>query len=371
MRLARFLVTHVAWDAATAVVLIGLSFVPGVAQQGLALAEASGRSLDPLGVVLIVVQGGAVALLGRWPQWSLAATFAAFSVYQLLGYPTTFAALGMLVALAGAGALVQRHRILTLTITLAAYVALVAALIARDADLTVLDAVVFGALLTALWMFGSWLRSQAALRRSRAEQVERETIAGERARIAHELHDVVTHHVTAIVVQAEAGQFRAGVDETTRGLLASIADGGRTTLVDLRSLLGALDGGADITRSPVEQQIRDIVARARSAGQRVELVEHGRRRPLAGAIGLVVVRVVQESLTNARKHARDGAASVEISYDDREILVDVVSSGRTSPASATGGRGIIGMRERVEFVGGELQAGPEGDRFAVHARIPA
>ncbi|WP_146113627.1 type II CAAX prenyl endopeptidase Rce1 family protein [Arthrobacter sp. MYb216] len=119
--------------------------------------------------------------------------------------------------------MLQRHRMLTSLLVLGGYAALAAALIPLDAALTVSDALAFGALLAALWFFGSWLRSQAAMRRSRSEAAERETITAERARIAHELHDVVTHHVTAMVVQAEAGQFRPNLDRGTLDLLASIA----------------------------------------------------------------------------------------------------------------------------------------------------
>ncbi|MGP9784459.1 sensor histidine kinase [Glutamicibacter sp. AOP12-B1-11] len=272
----------------------------------------------------------------------------------------------------GRGALLQRHRMLTSLLVLGGYAALAAALIPLDAALTVSDALAFGALLAALWFFGSWLRSQAAMRRSRTEAAERETITAERARIAHELHDVVTHHVTAMVVQAEAGQFRPNLDRGTLDLLASVADGGRTTLEDLRSLLGALDGKAESTRAPAEQQVSDVVSRARSAGQLVEFVERGARRPLTRATGLVTVRVVQESLTNAMKHSRDGAAAVEVAYGQHEIMVEVVSSGRRRKrmASVSGGRGIIGMRERVELAGGELQAEPVDQRFVVRVRIP-
>ncbi|WP_404289646.1 histidine kinase [Glutamicibacter arilaitensis] len=372
MKTVRFQLTQLKWDVVSAVVLIGLSFVPGVAQQGLELATSPGRPLNLLGICLIVIQGGSVAILRRWPQWSLALTFAAFSAYQLLGFPTTFAALGLLVALVGAGALLQRYRMLTSMLVLGGYAALVAALIPLDAALTVFDALTFGALLAALWIFGSWLRSQAAMRRSRTESAERETITAERARIAHELHDVVTHHVTAMVVQVEAGQFRPNLDQGTMELLASIADGGRTTLEDLRSLLGALDGKAEITRAPAVQQVSEVIARACSAGQQVEFVERGEARPLTGATALVVVRVVQESLTNAMRHAHDGAAAVEIAYGQHEIMVEVVSSGRSrkNTASISGARGIIGMRERVELVGGTLQAEPVGQRFVVRVRIP-
>lgn len=226
MKLARFPLARSRWDAVTAAVLIGLSFVPGLAQQGLELAASPDRPLNLLGITLIVLQGGSVAILRRWPQWSLALAFSAFSAYQLFGFPTTFAALGLLVAVVGAGAMLQRHRMLISILALGCYATLVAALIPIDATLTVPDALAFGALLAALWIFGSWLRTQATMRRDRAGQAEREAISAERARIAHELHDVVTHHVTAILVQAEAGQYHPDLDRRTLDLLASIADGG-------------------------------------------------------------------------------------------------------------------------------------------------
>lgn len=372
MKLARFPLARSRWDAVTAAVLIGLSFVPGVAQQGLELAASPDYPLNLLGLTLIVLQGGSVAILRRWPQWSLALVFSAFSAYQLLGFPTTFAALGLLVAVVGAGALLQRHRMLVWMLALGCYAVLVAALMRIDATLTVPDALVFGALLAALWIFGSWLRSQGTMRRSRAQQAEREAIAAERARLAHELHDVVTHHVTAILVQAEAGQYHPDLDRRTLELLASIADGGRKTLADLRSLLGALDGKAESTRVPAEQQAAEVIARAQASGQRVEFVEQGEPYPLTGATGLVVVRVVQESLTNALKYALEGAATVSLSYGKREIIVEVASSGRSikGSASKSGGRGIIGMRERVELVGGQLQVEQLDEQFTVRVRIP-
>lgn len=372
MKLARFPLARSRWDAVTAAVLIGLSFVPGLAQQGLELAASPDRPLNLLGITLIVLQGGSVAILRRWPQWSLALAFSAFSAYQLFGFPTTFAALGLLVAVVGAGAMLQRHRMLISILALGCYATLVAALIPIDATLTVPDALAFGALLVALWIFGSWLRTQAAVRRSRAGQAEREAISAERARIAHELHDVVTHHVTAILVQAEAGQHHPDLDRRTLDLLASIADGGRKTLADLRSLLGALDGKAENTRAPAEQQASEVIARAQAAGQRVKFVAQGQRYPLTGATGLVVVRVVQEGLTNALKYAREGAATVGISYGKREIMIEVASSGRSAKGSAakSGGRGIIGMRERVELVGGQLQVEQLDEQFVVRVRIP-
>lgn len=368
---ARILRTR--WDALVAITLVGLSFVPGVAQQGLELAQASDRPIDALGISLLVVQGGGIALLRRWPATALMLVGLAFAAYQLLGYPTTFAALGLLVALVGAGALISRHRRLIAALALIWYVALAAVLVALEGRLSSTDALVFGILLALLWVLGSWMRAQAALRQRHAERLEQDAIAAERARIARDLHDVVTHHVTAMVVQAEAGQYQQGLDETTRALLASLADGGRSTLVDMRSLLGALEGDATVTRSPALETAVDVVERARETGQQIEYVEHGTPRPLVGASGLAVIRVVQESITNARKHASSGhPVSVTITYRNSDVAVDVTSSGRDDRATPpVGGRGIIGMRERVELVGGELHAGPTDGSFVVRARIPA
>ena len=242
-----------------------------------------------------------------------------------------------------------------------------------DPGLTVVDTVVFGVLLATLWVWGAWLRTLAAARSARARDAEREAIAAERARIARELHDVVTHHVTAIVTQADAAQFRSAVDDETRTTLASIAAGGRETLVDLRSMLGALEATTADSREPALQSLAEVIARARSTGQTVSLQERGPRRPLVGAAGLAVVRVVQESVTNARKHARDGAAEVAVEYAEDAILITVTSSGRGVSGQAVhgGGRGIIGMRERVESLGGELRTESGDGRFIVQARIPA
>ncbi|MCT1395229.1 histidine kinase [Microbacterium sp. p3-SID338] len=360
------------WDVVVAGALVFLSFVAGVAQQGLELAGLPDRPLDPGGLCLIAAQGGSVALLRRWPGLALAVCFSAFAGYQLLGYPTTVAALGLLICLVGAGALASRHRGVIAGAVLAGYVVFAVVLLQVDRGLAVTDAVVFGLMLAALWLWGSWLRTQRASRRERALQAETDAIAAERSRIARELHDVVTHHVTAMVIQAEAGRLRPDLDEETSRVLSSIAEGGRATLVDLRSLLGALEATADDSREPALQTVAEIVARARSTGQTVRLEERGEPRVLHGAAGLAVVRVVQESITNARKHARDGVADVLVEYVSDAILVEVTSPSRhrVAPGATGGGRGIIGMRERVESLGGEMRAVTEGDLFAVRARIP-
>ena len=125
--------------------------------------------------------------------------------------------------------------------------------------------------------------------------------------------------------------------------------GGRKTLADLRSLLGALDGKAENTRAPAEQQAAEVIARAQAAGQRGEICGARPALPAHRRYGLVSGSGSQEGLTNALKYAREGAATVAISYGKREIMIEVASSGRSAKGSASksGGRGIIGMRERV------------------------
>lgn len=360
------------WDVLLAVALVGLAFVPGVARQGVDLAELPDRLMDATGWVLVVAQGAPVAALRRWPAWSLAVVGTAFGAYQLMGYPTTFAALGLLVALVGAGALLEERRQVVGTIALAGYVLLAVGLEAVGSPSTVLDYLVFGLLLVLLWWAGTWSRVRAEAQARHTALAAREALAAERARIARELHDVVTHHVTAMVVQADAAQYGTTDAGRTSTVLATIGETGRAALTDLRDLLGALDGAAEPTREPVVLEIADLVERARSAGQAVDLVREGQMRPLAGAAGLAASRVVQESLTNAMKHAHGATTVVRVRYDEGEVDVRVTNDGYGEVGVGRGaGRGLEGLRERVALVGGELDAGPEGDGFVVHARVPA
>ncbi|PJI86602.1 sensor histidine kinase [Luteimicrobium subarcticum] len=359
------------WDAVAAALLVGLSFVPGIAHQGVDLGELHDRPLDAFGALLIVAQGAPIAAVRRRPATCLAVVGVAFSVDQLLGYPTTFAALGLLVALVGAGAMPgQRRRRVTALTALAAYVLLAAGLSAAGSPVTAGDFVVFGLLLAALFATGALTRVRADAGVERRHDAERAAVDAERRRIARELHDVVTHHVTAMVVQSEAAQY--GVDDParTRTGLETIADEGRAALADLRVLLGALDGPEPMD-DPAATDLRSLVERAAAAGQPVDLVEHGDPRPLTGAPGLVVTRVVQESLTNAIKHAPRAPTRVAITYGAQEVTVEVTTEGTDGPGLGRGsGRGLIGLRERVDLVGGELTAAPHGTGFLVRARVP-
>ncbi len=208
------------------------------------------------------------------------------------------------------------------------------------------------------------------------ELAAKDAVALERSRIARELHDVVAHSMSVMVVQAGAARSVLRRDpEGAERALRSIEESGRTGLAELRRLLAA-GGEAEpsLAPQPGVDRLDELLERMRATGLDVELVVEGQPRPLATSVDLSTYRIVQEALTNALKHGGDGVhARVGLRYDDGEITVEVVDDGR-GPGTGDvdgGGRGLIGMRERVAFVGGDLETGARpGGGFVVRARIP-
>ena len=207
------------------------------------------------------------------------------------------------------------------------------------------------------------------------EVAARDAVALERSRIARELHDVVAHSMSVMVVQAGAAKavLRRDPDETERALSA-IEESGRAGLAEMRRLLSAEgDVAPALAPQPGLDRLDELLARMRATGLAVELVVEGDVRPLPAGVDLSAYRIVQEALTNALKHGGDGVhARVLLRYGDDAIDVEVTDDGR-GPSSGTdgSGRGLIGMRERVAFLGGEFRTGarPAGG-FLVHARLP-
>jgi uncharacterized protein (TIGR03382 family) len=219
--------------------------------------------------------------------------------------------------------------------------------------------------LVVAWLLGDNLRA----RRERNEAEARQAVADERARIARELHDVVTHNVSVMVVQAAAGNdvFDERPDQA-REALGAIEQTGRQALGELRRLLDVV--AADNAPQPGLDEIDTLVDQVRRAGVHVDLAVEGTPRPLPPALDLSAYRILQESLTNMLKHARATRASVRVTYRDRAVELDVIDDG-VGGASAANGRGLVGMRERVALFNGDLDAGPRpGGGFAVHASLP-
>jgi signal transduction histidine kinase len=227
-------------------------------------------------------------------------------------------------------------------------------------------------------------------RRDLDQEAER-AAAAERRRIAREMHDVVAHSLAVVVGQAEGGRMLV-TSEPGRSLevLSTIADQGRQALNEMRSLLGVLrdDEAASRVPQPGLDDVDRVVDEVRRAGTPVEVVERGERRPLPATADLAAFRVVQESLTNVVKHASSGSsASVALEWGSRGLRIRVRDEGgpaHRSDGQPTGsrqddpteprGRGLVGMRERLALVGGELtRAGPDpsgADGFLVEAWIP-
>ncbi|MCL2465834.1 MAG: histidine kinase [Micrococcales bacterium] len=202
-------------------------------------------------------------------------------------------------------------------------------------------------------------------------------VAAERNRIAREMHDIVAHSLSVIVIQADGGRLAAATDpEAAQRALVTIAETGRAALADTRRILGLLRSTDQADRAPVPEtsSVDELVATVRAAGLDVAHVQTGSPRHLPPAVGTAVHRIAQESLTNVLKHAGTGVRAVvsEVWHDSGFRLVVTNTPGASTPkGSASPGHGIVGMRERAELFGGTLTAGPaDNGGFCVRADLP-
>jgi signal transduction histidine kinase len=250
-----------------------------------------------------------------------------------------------------------------------------------------LAALVVGVPTVSAWVLGNSMAYRRAYyawleERARRAEAERDTrariaVAAERARIAREMHDVIAHHVSVIVVQADGAAYAFDQDPArARQAIGAISRTGRQALAETRRLLGVLrDGeeGADMAPQPGLAQISELLAEARLAGLPVSLTVQGVPRPLDGGRELAAYRIVQEALTNTRKHGGLGAdAAVLLQYTDDGLLVRVTDTGHAYAEGDGTGHGIAGMRERVQLYGGTLRADSlPGGGYKVTATLPA
>jgi signal transduction histidine kinase len=246
-------------------------------------------------------------------------------------------------------------------------------------------AIFFWALLAAAWPLGRAFRQREGAVEALARQAEelkhgqeaeaRAAVAAERARIARELHDVVGHGVSIVVLQlvATLGMLDTGDLTAARQRLLATERSSRQTLAEMRRLLGLLDEDEAVSLAPQPGlgELERLVAETRRAGVRVELVVSGERVELPAGLELAAYRVVQEALTNVIKHAQPATAHVRLSYSPSELAVEVADDGSRPSRSHDGGRGIAGMRERVALYAGELTVGARtAGGFQVRARFP-
>lgn len=226
---------------------------------------------------------------------------------------------------------------------------------------------------------GRELRVVASEERAQRLELEREAkalraVGEERARIARELHDVIAHGVSVMVVQAGAAAEVLSRDpDGARGALVAVQDTGRQALEDLRRMLGLVREGDALALGPRPglEQLDPLLDQLRTAGLPVEVEVRGTPRELPAGLDVSAYRIVQEALTNVLKHAGPARARVVVGYGPDAVELEVLDDGRGPQNGHRQGHGLVGMRERVALYGGSLEAGAVGPRgFRVRARLP-
>jgi signal transduction histidine kinase len=383
----------------------------GVAMLGLSSGLGAGRPgqhVPAFGVALLTAMGLILYPRRRFPGTVLVVMAAL--VAGLVALHTSLEAAFIAVLVASYSAAVYGSRRLARTLVVAAATALL--------GIGIPDTLGWGGWLRAhspvptvlaaagAWLVGLTVRKQLAARAehiatlaeradliaSQQEERARRATLAERLRIARELHDIVAHHLSVVVIQAQGAQRIAGKDpDRAKTAMADVERTGRTALEEMRRLLGLLSSGeADDAAVGAAYlpplglaDVDDLAERIRSAGLPVTVVRHGEPKDVPEDVGLTVYRVVQEALTNVLKHAGPAAVTVELTMTSgpgaTELTVTVSDDGRGASAALSetpggipgAGRGTAGMRERVAALGGKLSIGPRpGGGYRVHATIP-
>jgi signal transduction histidine kinase len=330
-------------------------------------------------LLLVAVAALALAWRRRYPATVLAVSVAAVAVYSLLGYVNGASLIAPVLAVYAVASQVSVRRAVVLgAVTLAALMTATGLNNPfghySDGAFVLIPGMVLAALFAGIAV--AQRRAYAASVRDRAEQDAARRIDEERLRIARELHDVVAHTMATINVQAStAAHVLPTHPEAVADALNAIKAASKDGLRELRAILNVLRQAddADPTQpAPGTAQLDALIAGARRAGLETALTVTGEPFPLPAAVDLAAYRIVQESLTNAIRHAGPASATVSLGYHDGELRIEVSDTGR-GPAIGPSptGHGLVGMRERAAAVDGTVQAGPRpGGGFLVAARLP-
>jgi signal transduction histidine kinase len=353
---------------------------------GMAVDLTTGHRKGSVVLELVVAAVMAVALLWRRKHALVTATVVMAGAAVLLGVLTApsravSVVFVVLVAAYSSGAHLDLRRSLVGFVLITGPIAAVTVI--KTPNDIFFPVVFFG---IVPWTVGRLIRNQTALARELAEKADREQIereeeearatAAERARVARELHDVLAHNLSVMVIQASAARRVVQQDPAAAGQAAEVISAtGREALSELRYVFGPVrkqDG--DALGAPGLANINQLASRAHRAGVPVEIRVEGKPIQLSPGADLAAYRVVQEALTNTLKHARGARATVIVRYEPGDVVVEVLDTGvggvNGAPAES-GGHGLAGMRERVVLYGGKLDAGrrPQGG-FAVRAQLP-
>jgi len=359
------------WDALLAAAFVAIGVI--------GFATRTHMSDEPpaiLGYALIVIASAPIAWRRRAPLLVFTVSSTAVAALSLFGYWPEAGYL-LWVPTYSAAAYTDRDRLLPVLIPVAAAASTAIVVGERlqrglQGPSIVADLVVTFGVPVVLGRMTYNRRRRIALDR---EAAAGEAIATERARIARELHDVVAHHMSVMIVQAGAARAVARTDPSAAdAALRRVEETGRTGLGEMRRLLAVLaaDDGEDRAPQPGLARLDELLDGMRATGLPVEAVVEGTPGPLEPGVDLSAYRIVQESLTNSLKHAGGASARVLLRYGTDALELEITDDGRGPPeGDPTGGRGLIGMRERAQLVGGELEAG-QRDRggFVVRARLP-
>ena len=343
-------------------------------------SEAVSRNLDPSvsSVLLTVLAVGPLVVRRRYPLTVLVLTL--LGLLALIATRNTVGAstLGCTVALYTVVAWGTRRQLRAAVAVMA--VGVVVGLLMRPVDLSRGGAVATLAIFTGAGVLGAGIRE----RRERfeadvvaARERAARSAADERLRITRELHDIIGHAMGVMVVQAGVAEQLLSTDlERARTAIAQIGETGRTSLAEMRQVLGALrdgDGETDaLPRAPLPslEDLPALVDQVRAAGIAVTLTVRGDVRPLPQGLDLAAYRIVQEALTNCLRHSGATRATVTVTHGDG-VRLEVVDDGAGPSRPPDAGHGLVGMRERVTVYGGRLTAGPaEGGGFRVDACLP-
>jgi signal transduction histidine kinase len=360
---------------------------------GVGLVEVTSGDAPGLAVVsLTVIGGGALVLRRSAPLVVLATTLAAAVAIVAIdldtGDPIEASSLIVLIAVYTVGATCERGVSLTALVPTAV---VVAGLSAATADVPGREtsalggAIIATGLTVGIWALGAYaqtrrrylreLQERAAQAEREREQLARIAVHEERASIARELHDIVAHSVSVMLVGVRGARdvLRTSPD-VADDTLARVERSGEQSLTELRRILALLrepEQTAESRPQPSLAELNELVASYRAAGLPVRLEVTGEPMPLPSGVELSVYRIVQEALTNALKHSDPTNVTVTLAFREARLELEVVDDGTPTPGAATIGQGLVGMRERVALLGGELETGHrEGGGFRVAARLP-
>jgi len=359
------------------------SLDPRVLDAGLAVGLTAwalalpGTLSDPGRAFVLVAMTVAVAWWRRAPVTVLAIEVAGVAVIlRQLNWPE-----GIAFLIAGFSAAFYSDR---RVVVAALLLATAAWLFAFGGQVNIPSGLVPLVLVAPAWLAGSAMRrreQRAEASAERADRLEREreaALQAERTRIAHELHDLVTHSVSLMVLQTGAARQIMSRDEgRTRGLLESVEASGRSALEELRRLLGVLsdqDDDAPLSPQPGVTEIPSLIEHLQQAGVSVELRVEGQPRVVSAGVGVAAYRIVQEALTNVLKHAGGSPTRVVVRWAEDALELEVLDRGPRNgdgDSDPAAGRGLAGMRERAGMYGGTLDARPgPGGGYKVLAHLP-